>query len=364
MNGADAPNNSAVYAPNLFTLLRGGGQRWASNTPGLRASAVGLDRQLAAICGSLGAPSTIGCEQFRLVRRPLGVLSGSERVDLGERKLCCEPTGYLCLARRRLRQQRPRGRESSLQLDRRQRQFLALWRTGLRFQMGTLASSTIFGSSILQPRQWTWMGGSNRWQTSPRIRNAGYRLLRQNSPEADWRLSWTDSSGNFWLFGGEGMSSTGTACPLTISGNSFPQRRMDLGEREQYQPRQAGNGVYGTLGVAAAGNVPGRRLPASWTDSSGNLWLYGGEGLDSTGTSGNCRDLWEFSTSTTQWTWVGGSNTANQQGVYGTMGSPAASNAPGARDSAVSWMDGSGNLWLFGGGGSAGFFNDLWRHQP
>ena len=40
-------------------------------------------------------------------------------------------------------------------------------------------------------------------------------------------------------------------------------------------------GIYGTLGETAAGNIPGSRTSAStWTDSSGNLWLFGGVGLD------------------------------------------------------------------------------------
>ena len=41
-------------------------------------------------------------------------------------------------------------------------------------------------------------------------------------------------------------------------------------------------GVYGTLGIAAAGNIPGARdSAATWTDSNGNFWLFGGEGADS-----------------------------------------------------------------------------------
>ena len=36
-------------------------------------------------------------------------------------------------------------------------------------------------------------------------------------------------------------------------------------------------GVYGTKGVAAPANVPGARYDScSWTDSSGDLWLFGG----------------------------------------------------------------------------------------
>ena len=43
-------------------------------------------------------------------------------------------------------------------------------------------------------------------------------------------------------------------------------------------------GVYGTQGTASPSNVPGgRQFPSSWTDNSGNLWLFGGNGLDSAG---------------------------------------------------------------------------------
>ena len=44
-------------------------------------------------------------------------------------------------------------------------------------------------------------------------------------------------------------------------------------------PSQLGaqSGVYGTLGTAASGNTPGgREYALSWTDSNGNLWLFGG----------------------------------------------------------------------------------------
>src|ERR1039458_4944421 len=44
------------------------------------------------------------------------------------------------------------------------------------------------------------------------------------------------------------------------------------------------SGVYGTLGTASAANIPGSREDAmSWTDKSGNLWLFGGAGTDSAG---------------------------------------------------------------------------------
>ena len=69
----------------------------------------------------------------------------------------------------------------------------------------------------------------------------------------------------------------------------------------------------------------GRQAAVLWADTSGNIWLFGGFGLDSAGT-GNAgpppagailNDLWEFNITTKQWTWVSGSNLANQTGTYG-----------------------------------------------
>ena len=46
-------------------------------------------------------------------------------------------------------------------------------------------------------------------------------------------------------------------------------------------------GVYGTIGVAAATNVPGARyLSISWMHGNGNLWLFGGVGYDNSGNIG------------------------------------------------------------------------------
>jgi hypothetical protein len=102
-------------------------------------------------------------------------------------------------------------------------------------------------------------------------------------------------------------------------------------------------GVYGTKGSAAAGNFPGGRSYAvGWVDGNGNLWLLGGQGLDSAGSSGGLNDLWSFSPSTGQWTWIGGSDTiaaASGGGVYGTLGTAASSNLSGSRHRAVGWTE-------------------------
>jgi hypothetical protein len=60
-------------------------------------------------------------------------------------------------------------------------------------------------------------------------------------------------------------------------------------------------------------------------------------------------DLWQFDGE--EWVWVSGSNTTNQNGTYGEKGVANANNNPGGRYAAVSWMDNSGNMWIFGGEG-------------
>ena len=126
-------------------------------------------------------------------------------------------------------------------------------------------------------------------------------------------------------------------------------------------------GVYGTQNVPATGNIPGSRWGATGrTDASGNLWLFGGFGYDSAGTLGLLNDLWNYNITTNQWTWISGSKTVNQTGNYGIKGMPAGTNVPGARQASMSWIDASGNFWLFGGFdldsvGSPDALNDLWE---
>ncbi len=84
---------------------------------------------------------------------------------------------------------------------------------------------------------------------------------------------------------------------------------------------------------------------------------------------GNLNDLWKYSPSGAEWTWVSGGNGDNTSGSYGTSGTTSVSNAPGGRNSIGTWIDSSGNLWLFGGygydsTGQLGYLNDLWQYNP
>ncbi len=184
--------------------------------------------------------------------------------------------------------------------------------------------------------------------------------------------SWRDSNGNVWLFGGWGYGADGILGQLNDvwSFNPSNDRWTWMGGSNTVGANGGQPGVYGTLGTPASGNIPGSRGAASsFTDSGGNLWLFGGSGYDANGNFSTLNDLWKFSPSTNEWTWMGGSGIASQSGVYGILGTPAPENIPGSRYGASSWTDHSGNLWLFGGlgkdsAGSTNWLNDVWEFSP
>ena len=203
---------------------------------------------------------------------------------------------------------------------------------------------------------WTWQGGASTLNSAGSYGTQGVPAPTNVPGARAYAVSWTDSAGNFWLFGGS--SGVGVFNDLWRYTPSTGLWTWISGSNSQNAV-----GIYGTQGTAAAGNVPGARQGmVSWTDKAGNLWLLGGYGLGASNSYLN--DLWVYSTSTGLWTWVGGSDVSSALGVYGTQGVAAPGNVPGARTSAISWTDPSRNFWLFGGADSAGAFNDLWSYNP
>jgi N-acetylneuraminic acid mutarotase len=229
---------------------------------------------------------------------------------------------------------------------------------------------------------WTLVGGTT-------VRNPGGSYGTQGVaggvPGGRWAAATTtDASGNFWLFGGQGADSAGTIGLLNDlwEYNAAANQWTWIGPAPSNVANQNGN--YGTQGTGTGTTAPGGRQAAVlWADSSGNLWLFGGFGLDSAGT-GNAgpppagailNDLWEFNITTKQWTWVSGSNLANQTGTYSTEASSnlstgVATDTPGSRWGAVGWTDVNNNLWFYGGWGygttttdPTGFLDDIWEYQ-
>jgi N-acetylneuraminic acid mutarotase len=232
--------------------------------------------------------------------------------------------------------------------------------------------------------EWAWMGGSSTMlplqygNGRPGVYGTLGTPAAGNVPGSHGlAANWTDNDGNLWMFGGGGFDANGNGGDLNDLWEFNPATNewAWMGGSSTRPSSGVLPGVYGTLGRPAAGNTPGEReRPATWTDSSGNLWLFGGAGLDANATHGWLNDLWKFNPQTKEWAWMGGSSTipgldGGQPGTYGTMGTPAAGNVPGARDSASRWTDNSGNFWLLGGSGfdtngHQGELNDLWEFNP
>jgi N-acetylneuraminic acid mutarotase len=248
--------------------------------------------------------------------------------------------------------------------------------------MGVIAIACVAVSALAQSREWVWMGGS-KVVGQPAVYGKQGAPAPGNTPGERWGASaWTDSGGNFWLFGGSGIDFAGQQTNLNDLWKYTPSTGEWTWVNGGNQLGAKGN--FGSVTVASTANFPSiREFSASWTDKDGNFWLFGGQGEDSAGNSGYLNDLWEYSPSTGQWTWMGGPSTiqcvtaggetdCGNSGMYGMQNSGSKNNIPGSRANAGTSVDGSGNLWLFGGlgyGSTAGdsYFgtlNDLWEYSP
>ncbi len=232
--------------------------------------------------------------------------------------------------------------------------------------------------------EWAWMGGNSTFgSANPWYIPSLYGTLATpapgNTPGSRWQAaSWTDSNGNLWLFGGQGYDSKGNSGYLNElwEFNTSTSEWAWMGGSQILNCTQYGQGycdqpgVYGTLGTAASGNLPGSRAGGNyWTDSGGRFWLFGGYGFDAKGVWSSLNDLWEFNPSTKEWAWMGGDSAGNGGGIYGALGVPSPGNLPGGRHGASGWTDSVGNFWLFAGNAldandMIGLPNDLWVYEP
>lgn len=235
--------------------------------------------------------------------------------------------------------------------------------------------------------QWTWMGGSSAITCTlvsyavqcgePGVYGAQGTAAPSNVPGSrEYAVSWTDNNGNFWLFGGYGYDSKGTLSNLNDLWEFNPTTNAWTwvsGSSEVNEPNGQ-PGVYGVLGTPAGGNTPGARMQAvGWTDAKGNVWLFGGYGVDSADAVGELNDFWMFNPASGEWAWMAGANNfGGLQGISSTFAgwmTPASGNEPGGRQASTSWTDSAGNFWLYGGfgvdsAGVAGVLDDFWEFNP
>ena len=207
-----------------------------------------------------------------------------------------------------------------------------------------------------QAGEWTWIKGDSITNAAGSFGTIGVASLSNKPPAAYEADQWTDKEGNFWLYGGSGFGEYSAMWKYNVSSNMWTWM--------QGSSASGLAAVYGTQGIPAPANSPGRRIfgSATWVDTTGNLWLFGGYGSDSN------NDLWMYDVTTNEWTWMKGPTFPFSPGIYGTQGVPDINNNPPSKlECACSWTDSENNLWLYGGQdlltiGLSGY-NDLWKYN-
>lgn len=203
---------------------------------------------------------------------------------------------------------------------------------------------------------WTWVSGDSV-DNAAVYGTQGVPAVANKPGSRSYGYTWTDTTNNLWLFGG------GTSNDLWKYNTATNEWTWVKGDTIS-NPTP----VYGVKDTSSILNTPGSRDEGiTWTDATGNLWLFGGSGDAANGTSGALNDLWKYNIAANQWTWVSGGNTPDEPGEYGVQGSSSPTNKPGGRDQLVGWKDLTGSFWLFGGdgfdgNGDGGYMNDLWKY--
>jgi N-acetylneuraminic acid mutarotase len=156
--------------------------------------------------------------------------------------------------------------------------------TATRASLGDLNDLWEFNPST---SEWAWMNGSDQANETGVYGQLGIPAVGNTPDPRDSATSWTDGSGNFWIFGGGWGSVSNDLWNFNPSMNEWA---WIGGSSTVYTPAK-----YGVLGIPSTVNLPGDRRGANgWTDRNGNLWLFGGWGMDTNGNWGSLNDFWKY----------------------------------------------------------------------
>jgi len=210
--------------------------------------------------------------------------------------------------------------------------------------------------------QWAWIKGDNGDPSKANAFGTKGVTDSANVITSAFGSRYLNESGNLVAFGGVGFDDSGI---LGSYSSLFKYDRTDFTWIAGSNAADA-VGNWGALGVTASTNTPSGRFHPGFAQGSaaGSYYVFGGRGYDINRGIGPLNDLWYFNG--TDWTWLKGSSAFSAAGTFGTKGTPATGNTPGARHLLDMHKLSTDELILFGGQGNAsntnfGRLNDLWK---
>lgn len=197
---------------------------------------------------------------------------------------------------------------------------------------------------------WRWLKGSNQRQSFAEFGTKGVAAL-DNTPGAKEFAAHCTANNKLYLFGGRSYMEQDII--------AIPRESNDFWE---YDPatnnwcwlsgdtKKYSGSTFGTKGIPAPANSPGRKANASMVELNGKIYLHGGWGSHEIDhyDGGVMDDLWEYNPGIKQWAWIDGSKTYDNQGYYNLPLTFDVSNQPGASQICASWAFGN-RLYFFGG---------------
>lgn len=216
---------------------------------------------------------------------------------------------------------------------------------------------------------WTWVAGDNFAEGSAVYGTKGIPSSANKPGSRKSASIEVDSLNNVWIFGGTAYG----ICPLhsrIIESGGYVNDLWKLDGQNftwitgSNVPSAPGN--WGLKGIPNMNNTPSsRESAASWIDPQNNIWIFGGQGYDSSDSGnfylfGSClyqvgllNDLWKFNG--VNWTWISGGNVKDTL-PFGDQGVTNPAFYPGGRTSHALWGDILGNIWVFAGYGFGGMY--------
>jgi len=205
---------------------------------------------------------------------------------------------------------------------------------------------------------WTWVKGPGVVNDPGYFGTQGIPSPLNNPPCMNAPMTWTDNSGNLWLYGGFGE------CGGPFDNELAALWKYEIASNEwtwiNGQQQCHISPSFGSLNTPDPSNTPGSRYWATstWVQQD-TLFLFGGR-------NGNqpykfYSDIWKYDLSTNEWTWIKGPNVENQSSIYGTMGVPDSLNNPSARGCVSSWTSLNGDFWMWGGDNALP--SDIWKYD-